>query len=168
MTTLYLLRHAKSSWDDAALPDHDRPLAPRGRRATKLLAGHIHDAGIAPDLVLSSTARRTRETFEGIATAFGDGVEAHFEDALYGASADELLARLQAIPPAVESAMLIGHNPSIARLALRLAADGDALGRISHKYPTGALATLAIPVPWPELGPGAATLADFVTPKDLR
>ena len=167
MRTLYLLRHAKSSWDDAALADHDRPLAPRGRRATKLLAKHIRGAGIVPELVLCSTARRVRETFEGISPALGDDVEVRFEPKLYGASADELPARLQAIPENVESAMLIGHNPSIQTLAECLCGDGDELERIRRKYPTGALATVQFPVAWHELAPGAATLADFVSPKDL-
>ena len=167
MRTLYLLRHAKSSWDNPALPDHDRPLAPRGHRATKLLAEHLRREGTGPELVLSSTARRTRETFEGIAPALGDDVEVRFEAELYGASADELVARLRTIPDTVQSAMLIGHNPSIQALALRLAGSGDELERVRSKYPTGALATLTFPGGWDELEPGAAELAAFVRPKSL-
>jgi phosphohistidine phosphatase len=165
--TLYLLRHAKSSWDEPGLADHERPLAPRGRRATELIAKHIRRERIAPELVLCSTARRARETFEGIAPAIGDDLEVRFEDDLYGASADELLARLQAVPDTVESAMLIGHNPSIQALALCLAAGGEGLDRLGRKYPTGALATLTLDVPWPELAPAAATLTGFVRPRDL-
>jgi phosphohistidine phosphatase len=166
--TLYLLRHAKSSWDEPGLADHDRPLAPRGRRAAKLIPKHIRSEGIAPELVLCSTARRARETFEGIASALGDDPEVRFEDGLYGASADALLARLQAIPEDVESAMLIGHNPSIESLALLLAASGNDLDRLRSKFPTGALATLTFDVPWAELAPGTATLTAFVRPKDLK
>ena len=165
--TLDLLRHAKSSWDDPGLPDHDRPLAPRGRRATQLLAEHLRREGIGPELVLCSTARRARETFEGIAPALGDDVEVRFEAELCGASGDELLARLRTIPEAIESALLIGHNPSIQTLALRLAGSGDELERVRSKYPTGALATLTFPGGWDELEPGAAELVGFVRPKDL-
>jgi phosphohistidine phosphatase len=118
--------------------------------------------------VLCSTARRARETFEGIASALGDDPEVRFEDGLYGASADALLARLQAIPEDVESAMLIGHNPSIESLALLLAASGNDLDRLRSKFPTGALATLTFDVPWAELAPGTATLTAFVRPKDLK
>jgi phosphohistidine phosphatase len=167
MKTLYLLRHAKSSWDDAGLPDHDRPLAPRGRRATKALAKHLRHEGIAPALVLCSSARRARETLDGIAPALGEEVEVQVESDLYGATEDDLLDRLRAIPDAVASAMLVGHNPAIQALALDLAASGPELDRIAHKYPTGALATLTFDGSWGELGPGAAELVAFVSPKDL-
>jgi phosphohistidine phosphatase len=167
MKTLYLLRHAKSSWEDPSVPDHDRPLAPRGRRATELLAKHLRHEGIAPELVLCSTARRARETFDGIPPRIGD-VEVRFEPELYGASGEELLTRLRAIPEVVQSAMLIGHNPSIQSLALSLARGGVELERVRHKYPTGALATFAFSAAWEELEPGAAALAAFVSPKDLQ
>src|SRR5215831_14982212 len=91
---LYLLRHAKSSWDDPALADHDRPLAPRGRRNGAALAEHVTREGIAPDLVLCSTALRARETLALLLPALGGEAEIQLEDELYGATADELLARL--------------------------------------------------------------------------
>jgi phosphohistidine phosphatase len=75
MKRLYLLRHAKSSWKDASLPDHDRPLAGRGRRAAKAIARHLRDQGIEPELVLCSSARRARETFERIEPALGGARE---------------------------------------------------------------------------------------------
>jgi phosphohistidine phosphatase len=167
MKTLYLLRHAKSSWDDPGLTDHDRPLAPRGRRATKLLAQHLRRDGIAPELVLCSSARRARETFEGIAPALGDEAEVHFESELYGATEHDLLERLRAVPDEIESVLLIGHNPAIQALALTLAAAGDELEKIARKYATGALATLAFARSWHELGAASAALEAFVRPKDL-
>ena len=85
MNTLHLLRHAKSSWDDAGLADRDRPLAPRGRRAAKLIADYLRHEGIVPALVLCSPARRTRETLEALAEAFDDDVPVEFERDLYGA-----------------------------------------------------------------------------------
>jgi phosphohistidine phosphatase len=69
-----LLRHAKSSWKDRSLADRDRPLAGRGKRAAKAVAGHLEAEGIRPDLVLCSPARRTRETLERVKAAFGDNV----------------------------------------------------------------------------------------------
>jgi len=81
---LFVLRHAKSSWDDPGLADHDRPLAPRGRRATQAIAAHLDAAGIAPDLVLCSSARRARETLDGVAV----GGEHVIESGLYDASCE--------------------------------------------------------------------------------
>jgi phosphohistidine phosphatase len=90
------------------------------------------------------------------------------EDELYGASETDLLGRLQRVPDAVESVMLIGHNPAMQELALSLAAGGDRRGDVESKFPTGALATLTVPDDWDELRAGSAELVAFVTPKELR
>jgi phosphohistidine phosphatase len=164
---LLLLRHAKSSWEDAGLSDHERPLAPRGRRAAKLIAEHLRRESVAPALVLCSSARRTRETLERIAPALGERMDAHIERELYAASEERLLERVRALDEGVESVLLIGHNPGVERLALDLAGSGDKLAEVRRKYPTGALATLEFTGPWRELRPGTAKLADFVTPKQL-
>jgi phosphohistidine phosphatase len=168
MRSLHLLRHAKSSWDNPALSDDDRPLAPRGRRAAKLIASHLRREEIEPALVLCSSAARARETLAGIEQALGDGPDVLIERELYGASEDELLDRLRAVPDTVESVMLIGHNPSLQDLALTLARSGPALEKVELKYPTAALATLVFEGSWRELGPGGAELQAFVRPKDLR
>ena len=126
MKSLLLLRHAKSSWDEPGLADRDRPLAPRGRRAAKALAGHLGQEGVQPALVLCSSARRARETLERIAPALGEA-DVTIEDGLYGATEDDLLERLRAVPDSVPSAMLIGHNPAIQALALCLAGSGAGL-----------------------------------------
>ncbi len=167
MKRIHLLRHAKSSRDDDALADHDRPLAPRGRRAAKSLANHLSHEGIAPDLVLCSSAQRARETLEGISPALGD-VPASIDDRLYGASAAELGERLREIPDTVQSVMLIGHNPAVERLALDLAGTGEAIAELEQKYPTGALATLEFDGSWGALERGSAHLARFVRPRDLE
>jgi phosphohistidine phosphatase len=167
MKRLYLLRHAKSSWDHPGLADHDRPLAPRGRRAAKLIAEHLRRKGIAPALVLCSSAQRTRETLERIAPALGEKVPVQIERELYAASEHRLLKRVRAVEESVESLMLIGHNPGVEQLALSLAASGEKLAAVRRKYPTGALATLEFAGRWRELGSGRAELADFVTPKQL-
>jgi phosphohistidine phosphatase len=166
MRTLYLLRHAKSSWDRADLADHARPLAPRGQRATKRLAKHLRRAGISPALVLCSSAERARETLDGIAPGFESEVPVQVDRMLYGASSDALLERLRALDDALESVMLIGHNPAIQTLALSLG-QGEELEPIERKYPTGGLATLTFDGGWGDLEPGAAELAEFVKPSDL-
>jgi phosphohistidine phosphatase len=167
MKQLFLLRHAKSSWDESELVDHDRPLAPRGRRAAKLIAEHLGREGVTPALVLCSSARRTRETFERVAPALGEGISVQIERGLYAASEQRLLERLRAVEDGVESLMLIGHNPGVEQLALGLAGSGQKLARLRRKYPTGALATLEFSGQWGDLRPGRAELMDFVTPKQL-
>jgi phosphohistidine phosphatase len=164
--TIYLLRHAKSSWDDPALTDRQRPLAPRGRRDAKRIAKHLERLEIEPELTLCSSAVRTRETLDLL--RFGART-VRFEDELYGASAGELLDRLRHVPEQTASVMLIGHNPGLQDVALLLAANGALRGRLEEKFPTAALATLTIErTPWSELSPGDAVLTAYVVPKQLR
>lgn len=167
MRTVYLLRHAKSSWK-SGLPDHERPLAPRGRRAGKAICLQLQKQGIEPEQVLCSTARRTRETLELIEPALGTA-DVQIEPELYGASRDELLDRLRSVPDGVGSVMLIGHNPGLQLLALDLARPAPELRELEAKYPTAALATLAFPgSSWHELASGGAELVGLVRPRDLE
>ena len=176
---LYVLRHAKSSWDDPGLGDHERPLAPRGIRAANLLHDHIRGAGIAPALVLCSSARRTRETLECVSP----GGEILIEPDLYDASSADLVQRLKRVPDTTPSVMVIGHNPAVQTLVLRLAGlagDNDLrssgnldrgpagdIADIERKFPTGALATLRFECAWSELGPGCADLVGYIRPRSL-
>jgi phosphohistidine phosphatase len=167
MKRLYLLRHAKSSWDDPALADHDRPLAPRGRRAATAMAEHFRRKGVGPELVLCSTSRRTRQTLKRIAPGLGKNAEVAIQPELYAASAADLLKVLHEVPDEVESVMLIGHNPAIQDLALSLARSGPEIARVRSKFPTAALATLKLDGSWRELTPGSAELVSLVKPKEL-
>jgi phosphohistidine phosphatase len=168
MKTLYLLRHAKSSWADGGIGDLDRPLAPRGQRAAEKIANHLRQQGIAPVIVLCSSARRARETLAVVAPAFGSATEHVVEDGLYAASAADLLNRLQRIPDRTASAMIIGHNPGLQDLAVTLVGHGPWLQRLREGFPTTALAVLRSPTAsWGELGPGGAKLIDFVVPRQL-
>jgi phosphohistidine phosphatase len=166
---LFVLRHAKSSWDDPGLDDHERPLAPRGRRAVEVLADHVRSNAVEPALVLCSSSRRTRETLEGVQPS-GERV---IEPELYGASAGDLLERLRRVPEAADSVMVIGHNPAMQVLVLRLTASGELpangsdLAEVKRKFSTGALATLEFDCAWGELEPGCARLTGFVRPKQL-
>src|SRR5262245_1496362 len=166
---LYLLRHAKSSWDDASLADHDRPLSQRGRGAARKVADHVQEAGINPELVLSSPSQRTRDTLELVEPALADA-EVRFEPDLYGASESSLLATLQALPDDVESVLLLGHNPGMQQLAVALAGRGDAdlVQRLRTKMPTAALASLTFPVDtWVEVAAGKGELIGYVVPREL-
>jgi len=168
MHTLYLLRHAKSSWADPALPDHERPLASRGRRDAKRIGEHLVRLGIEPELVLCSPARRTRETLELLRPALGATPTIRLEEELYGASSDRLLERIRALPEAVASVLLIGHNPGLQQLAVVLASTGAELERLEAKFPTAALATLtSANTSWSRLSQSDAVLAAFVVPKQL-
>ena len=163
------LRQAKSSWDDPGLPDPDRPLAPRGRRAADLLAAHLVTSDIRPSVVLCSSSLRTRQTLAAILPALGDALQIRIERALYVAGAAQLLERLRRLPNRVSSAMLIAHNPGIQDLAVALAAGGPALAGLGEKFPTGALAGLELDVErWPDLDHGTATATALVTPRSLE
>jgi phosphohistidine phosphatase len=167
---LYVLRHAKSSWDEPGLDDHDRALAPRGRDAARAMAAHVRAQGIRPELVICSSARRARETLDGVDPA-GQRL---IEPEVYSASATDLLQRLRRVAEATESVMVIGHNPTLQMLVLRLAdpggarlGDGSDLEAVRGKFPTGALATLRFDGGWGELAPGRAELTQFVRPRQL-
>lgn len=167
MKQLFLLRHAKSSRKDSSLPDHDRPLAGRGRRAAKAMAAYLGEQQIEPALILCSSATRARQTLDGVAPGFRGSPEVRIESELYQLSASGLLARLQRIPDTVPSAMLVGHNPAMERLALDLARGGPDLADLANKYPTGALATLEFPGVWSDLDADRGVLVGFVKPRDL-
>jgi phosphohistidine phosphatase len=168
MKRLYLLRHAKSSWKDTSLHDHDRPLAGRGRRAAKAIARHMRAHDMEPELVLCSTARRARETLEGIEPSLA-AAAVEVEPDLYAASAPALLERLRSLPDTVKSVMVIGHNPGLQELALELARPASAASELAAKYPTGALATLAFEASsWQELDRDTAELVELVLPRDLE
>jgi phosphohistidine phosphatase len=163
---LYLLRHAKSDWDDPSRTDIDRPLAPRGRKAAGAMSRYLKRADIRPELILCSPARRTRQTLELIGEAFELMPQVTFAPWLYAASAGQLLANLEELPPETASVMLIGHNPGLEDLATSLAGRGADLDRLRDKYPTGALAVLSV-FDWRRLEPGCAELVSFVVPRDL-
>jgi phosphohistidine phosphatase len=164
---LHLLRHAKSSWADPDQADRDRPLTPRGRRAATRLAKRLGDDGVRPAVVLCSPALRTRQTLELVRPGLGDDVEVMLEDELYGASADELLARLRRLPAGLDSAMVIGHNPGLQELAVLVARESGLRDRARSHFPTAALATLAVREDgWAALGPARADLVSYVAPRE--
>lgn len=165
--TLLLLRHAKSSWQDAKLRDFDRPLNPRGIKACQFMAGLFSEKAINPDIILCSPAARTRETLHRIAEQTPLSAKPIFEDRLYGADAKGLIAELQKTEHA-KSILLVGHNPAIHDLALLLCRRGraEAMDRLERKYPTAALAEIRLPGPyWHNLHPNDGVLVDFIQPR---
>ncbi len=170
MKTLHLLRHAKSSWEDARLSDHERPLDARGERAATLIGVHLAQCGVAPDLVLVSSARRAVQTAERIAVHLPDGTPVVHERGLYEADDDALLRRLRQLGPELACVLLVGHNPGLHGLGLQLVGAGaaDTRAQLARKFPTAAWLELALPgEPWGGLAPGCASLRRFVVPKDL-
>jgi phosphohistidine phosphatase len=167
---LFVLRHAKSSWNNSHLGDHERPLAPRGQRAAEALAAHVATIDPPPALVLCSTARRAQETLEPVRSRLPDDTEVLIEDDLYGAPAPLILARLRQVPDDTPAVLVVGHNPGLEDLVRGLGREGDPdlIARVRTKYPTGALATIAFDEPWSGLGSGAARLEGFVVPGDLE
>lgn len=168
--TLLLLRHAKSSWDDPALADFDRPLAQRGREAAPRMGRELARRSWLPDLALVSPSLRTRQTWALVAPELPRTVPVAFEDAIYEAPAERILAAIRAVPDAVAALLVVGHNPGFEDLAAMLAgkdSDAQALARMRRKFPTAALARLSVEGGWAGLGPGGATVTDFLTPRAL-
>ena len=165
---LVLVRHAKSSWADPDLADHDRPLKGRGRRAAGVVGRYLRDAALLPDLVLCSSATRARETLALLELPAATDVR--IEDELYGATADDLLARLRTVPPTVGSVLVIGHNPAVEELMWMLVDRGDRLpDRLPDRFPTAAVAEVRFPAAsWQELALHAGRLGSFVSPRDLE
>ncbi|MBL8660241.1 MAG: histidine phosphatase family protein [Rhodospirillales bacterium] len=170
MKTLYLLRHAKSSWEDKACDDFDRPLNKRGRHAAKAMGDHLLACDITPAQVLCSPSKRTRETLERVQRRLPTALPVRFEQGIYLAEPTTLLRRLRRLSQSLASVMIIGHNPGLEMLARTLTCGGDeqAKGRLARKFPTCALATLTADIEgWHDLAPAGATLDAFVVASDL-
>ena len=167
MKTIFLMRHAKSSWDDSELEDHERPLAPRGRKAARRMAKYFESVGYAPSIVLCTSAVRARETLDLLKPALPEETAFEVELGLYLSSGDDLLDRIRRLS-SEDSVLAIGHNPAMQQLVLSLASEGPQLMPIRKKFPTAALAVLEAGIDeWKELGAGKASLVNYVTPKGL-
>jgi phosphohistidine phosphatase len=164
-----LLRHAKSDWPD--VPDHDRPLAKRGRKDAPVIGRWLRGHGYVPDAVVCSTTRRTRQTWELMARELGGSPSVRFEPRAYGASAQTLLYLARELPGQCRAALLIAHDPGIEDLANALAAppgEDGVPGSLGLRFPTAAVAVLEFTGEWPDLAPGQARLLDYTTPAGLK
>jgi phosphohistidine phosphatase len=162
---LILTRHAKSSWDDPTMSDHDRPLNERGKAAAADLGGWLASRGYIPDEVLCSDALRTRKTWSGIAPALPGTPILTLKPALYHASADVMLAVLR--HASADTVMMIGHNPGIAEFAERIVATPPANPQF-HRYPTGATLVCSFEIDsWADADWHQGAARDFVVPREI-
>lgn len=171
MKTLYLMRHAKSDWTDSSQPDHDRPLNDRGREAAPMMGAHLQEGGHQPEVVICSTATRTRETLEALLEQLDVEPAVHLDPQIYLASPGEMLEVLRELPDTVDSALMVAHNPGTAILADALCSEGPASGLNSmrYKFPTAALAIIEMDVNgWDEVRTDCGRLIEFKRPRDLK
>ncbi|MBC2886662.1 histidine phosphatase family protein [Ochrobactrum sp. CM-21-5] len=165
MSRLLLLRHAKAAWAKPGTKDFNRPLDVQGLASLDGLAHAMQFAGIIPDRVVFSGARRTRETAFGLIGKLGLSVEAIADDALYNAGPGKYMQSVRQNGD-VETLMLVGHNPSIEDLALALCSDGEksAIQRLHSGFPTAALATISFGKLLPEIDREDGFLESFPSP----
>jgi phosphohistidine phosphatase len=163
MRTLVLMRHAKSDYPDG-LPDHERPLANRGVREAGIAGDWLRANVQGIDAVLCSSAVRTRQTL--VRTSVDAPVS--YRDQLYGASPDTVIDEINGVDDDVTTLLVVGHEPTMSHLALGLAGPGsdrDAAQQIAFKYPTSAIAVLAVPGSWSDLTVDGAELVRFHVPR---
>lgn len=166
---LFVLRHAKSSWDHSGLSDHDRPLSGRGHDALPRLRRALEARAPDIEVVLCSSAVRTVATLEGVRAALPDHVRVTIDGELYGAGAQTWFDRCQQVDDDVDGVLIIGHNPGLERLVHDLAPTGEPTARevLARGFPTGALAELAIPGTWSALEYDSCHLAAMQIPREL-
>jgi phosphohistidine phosphatase len=161
---LVVLRHAKSAWPEG-VADHERPLAPRGRRDAPAAGRALAEADLLPDLALCSTAVRARQTWDLASAQWGTPPPVRIDTRLYAADASDLLTVVRTVPVEVDTLLLIGHNPGLEELVLDLAGDSldGALDEVRVKFPTSAIAVLAWRgTAWEALTAGTALLTDVI------
>ena len=170
---LLLLRHAKSDWSGKA-DDHARHLSARGKRTAPRIGVYMRAKGYEPELVLCSTAERTKETLELVLPALAGQPQIRYDRSLYLAEWPVLLAEIRALASEASPVMVVGHNPGLEQLAIALAlqaqsaAERGRLQKLALRFPTAALAVLDFEiVDWSGLKPGLGRLIDYVRPKDL-
>jgi phosphohistidine phosphatase len=164
--TLIAVRHAKSSWDHD-VEDHDRPLSGRGRRDADALGRLLVQRGLIPDLVLCSTATRTRETWERAQAVGASAGEVRLVRGIYHAWVPELVRLVRQTPDELATVLLLGHSPGIPDLVEHICIRTDSAdwAQLDQKYPTSGLAVVNVPCPWRELGSSCADLVAFAIPR---
>ena len=161
MKTLYILRHAKSSWDDSSLSDFERPLNERGFKAAPLMGEMMRKNGFVPEIIVCSTAKRAEQTAKLVKESAEFEAEINFEAAIYEASPMTLLHIVSEIDDEFNSALIVGHNPGFENL-VRI------LTEKSETMPTAALAVVDLEIEsWNETNAERGNLREFVRPKDL-
>jgi phosphohistidine phosphatase len=170
MRRLILLRHAKSDWSAPGMPDRERPLNERGEAAARIMGAYMARHGLLPDRILCSPARRTRETLEAVTFEWPDTIETTFEDRLYAAGPESILAVIRAVAAPAHGLLVVGHNPGMHEIAEMLIAAGDIAPRerLREKFPTCALAVIDFTAEtWDKLAGQCGRLDRFITPRSI-
>jgi phosphohistidine phosphatase len=162
MKTLLIMRHAKSSWKNAALPDDQRPLNKRGQTDAPRMGRLLREAGLTPAVILSSTALRVRQTALAAAEACGFEGEIQFEASLYGAPAETYLHLLRGLPAEPQLVMVVGHNPGVEELLAELTGEDEHLA-------TGSIARIELDIAhWADLrAETEGRLATILRPREM-
>ena len=162
MKSLLLLRHAKSSWDDAGLDDFDRPLNDRGNKAAPVMGKWLRQKKLKPNLILSSPAVRAKQTTKLICENAGWSNEVRYEGQIYEASVQRLFSLAMNIADEVELAVMVGHNPGFEELL-------EALTGEPGRMPTAAAALIELNVEtWRKVKRGSGKLKWLRRPKDIQ
>lgn len=174
MRRLLLLRHAKTAPGGPGIDDHARKLTSRGRDDAPAIGRYMRKNKLEPDLILSSTSKRTIETVELVVGELKSRPATEYLSALYLAEPETILSAVQSAPASAHCVLIVGHNPGMEHAAHILAREPvkpkerDYFDAIEEKFPTSALAVLDFDVKnWRDIEPGSGALADFVRPKDL-
>ena len=159
--TLFLVRHAKSSWKEVGLADRERPLSGRGKRDAPRMGARLARRDARPELLVTSPAVRAVQTAEAMALALGRGpADVLVDEGIYDAGPEELMEVIRRFDDQVRHAMLVGHNPALTELANRLAACDI------ENVPTCGVVILSLATDtWTTAGDCPATLLEFLSPK---
>ena len=162
MKTLFLMRHAKSSWNNTNLSDFERPLNERGLRAAPHIGKIMFERQLQPELIVSSPADRAKQTAQLIKETVPTAGEIQFDKRIYEASVPTLLQILSETDEQFESVMLVGHNPGFENLLMILTGE-------LHPMPTAALAVIDLSINnWREINADCGTLRILIRPKDEK
>jgi len=165
MFRLALLRHSEAH-PHAAGGDKERPLTKAGRKLAARMGKYCRDIPLIPDLVLVSSALRTRETFEFVAGEIGQELKVTFDPALYSAASTTIKELIADVTSEHKTVLVIGHNPGIAECAFMFSGDGDPrmLAEMRSHFPAPALAIIDFPFEtWAEIAAGQGKLDRFIT-----
>lgn len=165
---LLILRHAKSAWDTDAPTDFERPLAKRGKRDAPRIGSWLHEQGLAPDYVVSSPAKRAKQTTLKACRALGVKKEqVQWDERIYEAGVGALLGVLADAPTAAKTVMLVGHNPGLEDLTKHLGGADVTVAEDGKLLPTATVANLEMPDDWSRLTRGAGRLVQITRPRSL-
>jgi phosphohistidine phosphatase len=168
---LLIFRHAKAERGAPGTRDRDRPLAPRGLKDAPQMGAFMAHHKLVPRHALVSPARRTRETWDGLAGALPGTIQVFYEDRLYDATPEGIVAVIKETPADIRTLIVVGHNPGLHETARLLIASGDveARERLNEGLPTSGLAVINFPGnDWEKLHPSSGRLEQFVTPRLLK